>query len=198
MDRLFGAADTARILTRLRYAVLPGDNAQRLANLINDYLFVCANRAVLKRTTGPAYAYSFTHVPSYAVWPASPKPCQPVADGGEGRVCHAFELPFVFRNPVAVSTVATPDGLVPQGIDFTTGERTLVNRLTSYWTSFAANDRPTSSTALIPWPKFRASGTRLVLDTALSTTQDASLNCLWDSIGYDLGDADFGIFPKPN
>jgi len=102
LSRIF-PAEYSQILALPRYAPIPVDNRPQIANIVTDYLFVCPNRHVLAASTGPAYAYKFARRPSFAVWPGAATGCQPKADGGEGRVCHSFELPYVFRNAIAVT-----------------------------------------------------------------------------------------------
>jgi carboxylesterase type B len=196
LNGLFGMATATNIQALPRYAPVTGNNAQQAANVVNDYLFVCANRYVLRQTSGPAFSYQFARVPSFAVWPppGAPQSCQPVAQGGEGKVCHSFELPYVFRNPVAVIIPATPNGLVPPGIQFVNAERQLINRITDYWASFAADDRPASPSAQRPWLPFRTNAVRQVLDLTLGRTRDTTLNCpFWDQVGYDLGTTTFDL-----
>jgi carboxylesterase type B len=191
LSAIFGTTTAAQIIQLPRYAPDPTDNRQELARIVNDYLFTCATRHVLSAAQGPNYAYQFAHQPSFAVWPGSsiPQPCQPIADGGLGQVCHSFELPYVFRNSIAVNAAATPDGQVPPGTQFTAAEWPLIRSISQYWTNFAANDRPTDvSPTTPPWPVFTAGGVRQVLDTTPGYTRDNHLNCgFWDLIGYDKG-----------
>jgi carboxylesterase type B len=190
LNGLFGATDAKAIMALPRYRSQPTDNRPQMAKIVNDYLFSCATRHVLSASKGRAFSYLFAHKPSFAVWPGQfiPLPCQPVADGGQGEVCHSFELPYVFRNSVAVNTPATPTGGVPPGDSFTPEERPLINWLTEYWTSFAAIGRPSSPSVATPWPPFRSNGIRQVLNLKISQTQDPGLNCgFWDAMGYDKG-----------
>ncbi|MFO1417970.1 MAG: carboxylesterase family protein [Methylotetracoccus sp.] len=191
LTRLFGEDTAADIIKLPRYAPNPTDNRPELARIVTDYLFTCATRHVMSSATNRNFAYLFSHRPSFAVWPGSaiPLPCQPVADGGQGQVCHSFEMPYVFRNPIAVDAAATPNGKVPPGTNFTAAERPLINSITQYWTSFAANGRPSDSSPTTPaWPQFTKNGTRQVLNLTPGQTQDNGANCgFWDTVGYDKG-----------
>jgi len=64
--------------------------------------------------------------------------------------------------------------------------------MTDYWTSFTATDEPSSPLAATPWPPFRQSGARQVLNLTISRYRDGVSNCdFWDEIGYDRGAALF-------
>ena len=136
---------------------------------------------MLGNARGAHFGYAFDHPPSYAVWPSAPPACQPGKAPNRGHVCHAFELPYVFRNPV---TFTRP----PVEHHFTAAEQVLVDAISAYWTGFAAAGDPNAGAAAPPhWPTYGASGgTRQVLNLTISQTKDAPLNCpLWENIGYD-------------
>src|SRR5690606_36630244 len=38
-----------------------GDNRERTIEIANDYIFHCANRAVARAATGPAFYYEYSH-----------------------------------------------------------------------------------------------------------------------------------------
>jgi carboxylesterase type B len=169
------------ILTASRYSPDSQGNLTPLANLVGDYMFSCATRHVLGNARGPHFGYSFNHSASYPAWPQGPKACLPVKNGGEGRVCHGDELPFVFRNPYTL----TP---LQHSYSFTAGELTLVDAISGYWTNLAATGDPNSGASVPEWPRYGAVGTRQVLNVKTSQTRDTELNCsLWDSIGYGQG-----------
>jgi carboxylesterase type B len=154
-------------------------NLTPLANLVGDYMFSCATRHVLGNARGPRFGYSFTQPPSYPV--ERPKACLPVKDGGQGRVCHGEELPFVFRNPYTL----TPS---QHSYSFTSGEETLVDAISAYWTNLAATADANTGATAPEWPEYSSAGTRQVLRVKISRTNDAELSCpLWDSIGYGPG-----------
>jgi carboxylesterase type B len=177
--KVFGLQTALQILAEPRYRPDGKGNLVPLANLVGDYFFSCATRHVLGDAKGARFGYAFDHPPSYAVWPSAPPACQPGAGPNRGRVCHAFELPFVFRNPVTYT-------LPPMQRRFTPAEQDLVDAISAYWTGFAAAGDPNAGAGAPPdWPSYGAPGTRQVLDLTISQTKDAALNCpLWDTIGY--------------
>jgi carboxylesterase type B len=169
-----------RILSNSRYAPDGGDNLTPLANLVGDYIFSCATRHVLGNAKGARFGYAFDHPPSYPET-RGPKACLPVTDGGQGRVCHGFELPFVFRNPYTLTAHL-------KAYSFTPDEQKLVDAISAYWTNLAAAGDPNAGTAAPEWPIYGFPGTRQVLNVKISRTRDASLGCpLWDSVGYGQG-----------
>jgi carboxylesterase type B len=176
---VFGLQTALQILAEARYQPDGKGNLAPLSNLVGDYFFSCATRHVLGHAKGARFGYAFDHPPSYAVWPSAPPSCQPGAGPNRGRVCHAFELPFVFRNPVTFT-------LPPVQQLFTPAEQHLVDAISAYWTGFAAAGDPNAGAGRPPdWPRYGVPGTRQVLDLTISQTKDAALNCsLWDKIGY--------------
>jgi carboxylesterase type B len=181
---VFGLQTALQILAEARYRPDGKSNLVPLADLVGDYFFSCATRHVLSDAKGARFGYAFDHPPSYAVWPTAPPACQPGAGPNRGRVCHTFELPFVFRNAVAFT-------LPPVQHRFTPKEQVLVDAISAYWTGFAAAGDPNAGAGAPPdWPRYGAPGTRQVLDLTIAQTKDAALNCpLWDKIGYDEGTA---------
>jgi carboxylesterase type B len=179
---VFGLQAAALILSEPRYEPDSKGNLVPLANIVGDYYFSCPTRHVLGNARGAHFGYAFDHPPSYAVWPGAPPACQPGPGPNRGRVCHTFELPFVFRNPVTFT-------LPPKQRRFSRVEQVLVDAISSYWTGFAAAGDPNRGAGSPPdWPRYGVPGTRQVLDLTISHTTDAALNCpLWDKIGYDLG-----------
>jgi hypothetical protein len=68
-------------------------------------------------------------VTAFDVWPGIPR-CAPAT----GRVCHAFELPFVFDNPVDVRLATAPP---EPGRRFSPSDQAVADTLAGYWTRFA-------------------------------------------------------------
>jgi carboxylesterase type B len=170
------------ILLAPRYRPDGTTNLVPLANIVGDYFFSCATRHVLRHAKGAAFGYAFDHPPSYPVWPGAPAACQPGSGPNRGRVCHALELPFVFRNPVTLT-------LPPRQRRFTPAEERLVDRISAYWTGLAGDGDPNSGMPTPPtWRRFGVPGTRQVLNLRISQTDDAALSCpLWDTVGYGPG-----------
>jgi len=165
-----------------RYAGGSGQDGEALARVVGDYFFTCPTRRILERArTTSAYGYEFAHVPSYPArppgFPAS-SACQPESR----RVCHGFELPFVFGSPV---TILSPTARNRFDVDhtFTTLERRLSDAMQGAWTSLAHRLDPNGH-GLPPWPRFSETGARLVLGGTIPETRDTGANCasLWDPI----------------
>jgi carboxylesterase type B len=175
---LFPSPIVDRIATHPRYAPGSGDNTESLARLLTDYVFSCASRHVMNGARHAVFAYQFAHVPSFDVWPGVPL-CAP----GTGRVCHSFELPFVFGNPVNVLVATAPPDPSRR---FSPPDQTVADALTAYWTHFARTLDPNHAGAP-PWPRYRPDNpVRLVIDSTMAPSRDFSENCtFWDSVGYD-------------
>jgi carboxylesterase type B len=172
--------NASMILSKPRYAPDNSGNLTPLANLVGDYIFSCATRHVLGNAKGARFGYAFDHSPSYPET-QSPKACLPVKDGGQGRVCHGFELPFVFRNPYTLTAHL-------ESYSFTAEEQKLVDAISAYWTNLAAAGDPNADATAPEWPIYGFPGTRQVLNLKVSQTQDTSLSCpLWESVGYGPG-----------
>jgi carboxylesterase type B len=172
--------NAAEILAQGRYKPNDVDNRLQLSKIIGDYFFSCATRYVLAHATGPHFGYAFDQAPSFPAWLHDVKACNPPSR----QVCHAVELPFVFRNPVNLKPPT-------ERYRFTPDERKLVDWISAYWTDFALAGDPNSGAATPPeWPAFGAKGIRQVLNLKISQTNDAALVCpLWDRIGYNQGAA---------
>ncbi|MEM7223074.1 MAG: carboxylesterase family protein [Pseudomonadota bacterium] len=153
-----------------RYKPARGDNTQALARLITDFLFTCPSRRVMAQADSPVFGYQFAQVPSYDMWPQIPL-CAP----DQAKVCHAFELPFVFGN--ATTIVEQPQ---PAAHEFTPAEQALSERMMTAWTSFATTLNPGAD-----WPPFSPSQpTRLILASPTSKKTDLGANCaFWGSLG---------------
>ncbi len=177
LDLLFSRRTAKEIVALSRYAPIDGNNTVPLSQVLTDYVFTCANRHVMGRAKGPVYGYEFTHVPSWDVWPE-----QPLCAPDQQKVCHTFELPFVFGNPTTV-TVQKP----PAQVSFTPAEARLSRSLADYWTGFAT--RLTPNGAGVPsWPRYSASRPSLLelSERIRPTTDSASMCDFWDTIGYDV------------
>ena len=174
---LFSRTTAAKVRNHPSYRPVSGDNTGQFSNLLNDYLFTCPNRHVLGRAQRKAFAYHFTHVPSYDAWPQEPA-CAPERE----KVCHTFELPYVFNQPTTIYAQ-----LPPVRATFTAAEKAMSERMGGYWTRFASALNPNSSIAP-PWPEYTQASPRLqILDTQISSGNGPDANCaFWDGIGYDL------------
>ena len=170
-DIAFGEHGSA--VRKLYASIGTGEPAATLSEIVTDDLFVCANRFVLKDATAPKWAYQFTHVPSFPIWPAVPA-CAPAT----GQVCHASELPVVFGNPFGAELWA-------KQASFTGDERKLAATMMRLWTGFAANLRPPETVP--PWTGYSVEDPlRLILDEPLSESRDLTARCrFWDWLGYD-------------
>jgi len=176
---LFGGGAPDQILARARYAGGEGQDVEALGRVIGDALFTCANRRVLGNArVSDAFGYEFALLPSYAVWPPGwpmAAACQPA----RGKVCHTFELPFVFGNAVAV--LPAPPGTVLPETRFTPAEQKLSGLMTDYWAAFAHRARP-DGPGLPDWPPF-GDGVRLVFGRDLSRTRDDAAHCdMWNGL----------------
>ncbi|MEM9728965.1 MAG: carboxylesterase family protein [Myxococcota bacterium] len=173
IDLEFKRKAKRKIKRNARYKPRRGDNTDTLSRLLTDYLFTCANRRVMERSEAPVFAYQFTHVPSFPIWPNVPL-CDPSRD----VVCHAAELPFVFGNAHAVHFAADEDNA-----RFTATERRLSEEMVGYWTRFAEHLDPNAEQGRT-WPEFEASDPlRLILNTTLSERSDLEADCrFWDGL----------------
>ncbi len=189
---LFGGL-AGRILER--YPPDGDGSGEVLASLFTDYFFTCATRHVARRSAAPTWAYQYTHVASFPVWTMVPQ-CFPE----EQKVCHATELPSVFRNAeiFGLPNIAG-GGTAPS---FTPGEIELAERTVRYWTNLATHLDPNGAGAgasselagpaggapLPEWPRFTAEDA-VYLDLAETPglKRDLGAQCaFWDTVGYDL------------
>jgi carboxylesterase type B len=177
LELFFSSSDRSGLDDFARYRPAAGNDTEVLSHLLTDYLFNCPNRHVLEQATAPVYAYQFTHVPSFKVWPGI-ELCAPA----QQKVCHADELPFVFGNPTSILRQLTP----PDD-HFTPAERELSQRTAGYWISFAENRDPNHSGAP-QWPAFaRTKPVWQVLNTTIAPRTSLDANCsFWRSVGYDV------------
>ncbi len=175
-DLLFPSSGRTEIRDNPRYRPQAGNDTDAMAHVLTDYLFTCPNRLVMEQAAAPVYGYQFTHVPSFDVWPAITL-CAPA----EKKVCHTFELPFVFGNPTTVTRQLTP----PDDY-FTLAERALSEQMAEYWIRFAETLDPNGDEAP-NWPKFtRQAPVRQILDTTIAQKTDLDANCAaWNAVGYE-------------
>ncbi|MEX3010091.1 carboxylesterase/lipase family protein [Hoeflea sp. TYP-13] len=171
LELLFSKPTAEKIKAISRYAPIDGDNTGQFSKVLTDYVFTCANRHVMNRSRGRIYGYMFSHIPSYNVWPQE-KLCAP----DQQKVCHTFELPFVFGNPTTV-TAQSP----PAPAQFTLAEKRLSDRMVGEWTRFAKTLQP-------GWPRYGRSSQRVLnLGDAIGPSDVPDANCsFWDTLGYDL------------
>jgi carboxylesterase type B len=164
---LFGEANAARIL-QVYPALMMGDNAPVLDQAATDYLFFCANRHFAAAGVSPVYAYEFTQLSNFNIWPNIPECAE--------HVCHGAELPYVFHSAANI------------GATFTAAEELLSQTMVAYWGAFSreGSDPNNGGAARPAWPAF-AGFNYLVLGTPISTAVDPPHNCsLWDDIGYEV------------
>ena len=144
------------------------DCTAQLAQLITDGIFTCANRHLATDSkSASTYAYQFTHVSSFNVWP------QVTACADE--VCHGAEVPYVFGHP---------EGFCPND-SFKDGEPALATSVMGYWASFAGSNNPNGG-GRFSWPVFGAGKSYLLLDESPSSANDpfgTAANCstVWES-----------------
>ncbi len=166
MCDVFGDTDGCEVIQE--YPATDQTAQATLSQMVNDYLFFCANQFVARLATPSPYAYQFTHVSSFNIWPQVPL-CAT-------SVCHGAELPFVFR---------TLSFFMP-----TMGEITLSDQMAAYWGNFGqpGHDPNAGRTVPLQWPPFTPQDeTYLILDIPPHTTESSSLphKCdFWDGIGY--------------
>lgn len=140
----------------------------------------------MNNARGPVYGYRYDHLASYDEWPGVPL-CAPA----QQRVCHSFELPFVFGNPVDVRLrTAPPDG----SAHFSAADQIIADEMMRYWTNFAAMLDP-NGTSGSRWPQFHRKQPALMIFDRSARAGDADPDCeFWDSIGYDAR----GMFARPS
>jgi carboxylesterase type B len=140
-----------------------------LAEVATDYIFFCSSRYAADQGDATTFAYLFTQLTNFNIWPDVPQ-CAT-------QVCHGDELAYVFNTATNIAQSFTPD------------EEALSLAMVSYWAGFAEpNHDPNSggTTTRPPWPAFPGRK-YLVLDTPISTVTDPDHNCpLWDGIGYEV------------
>lgn len=163
---LFGTTASAEILQD--YPAVTGDNAPVLSQVATDYLFFCPSRQLANAGVSPAYAYEFTQVSNFNIWPDTPQ----CAD----QVCHAAEVPYVFHTATNILQMFTPP------------EEALSQAMASYWGAFSRDGHdPNNGGATRPaWPEFSGFN-YLDLGTPIAPVVDPPHHCdLWDEIGYEI------------
>ena len=91
LAKFFGETDVAPILAA--YPPNDTDNAPVVSQLVSDYLFFCASRAMASGGGGPTYGYFFSQLTtSFNLWDLYPPKVPQCGD----EVCHGAELPYVF------------------------------------------------------------------------------------------------------
>jgi carboxylesterase type B len=139
-----------------------------LAQLITDGIFTCANRHLATASkSASTYAYQFTQVSNFNIWPQ--------VDLCKDEVCHGAEVPYVFDQP---------QGFCPRD-SFKGNEQALSTAVMGYWSSFASNNNPNGA-GRFTWPAFGTSKSYLLLDESPSSGNDpfgTAANCstVWES-----------------
>eukprot|EP01059_Diplonema_ambulator_P005612 TRINITY_DN15389_c0_g1_i1.p1 TRINITY_DN15389_c0_g1~~TRINITY_DN15389_c0_g1_i1.p1 ORF type:complete len:555 (+),score=196.86 TRINITY_DN15389_c0_g1_i1:41-1705(+) len=124
------------------------DNKERTTTLATEFIFICANRKVLKRSISlapggrksPVYYYLVDRPMSFAknIWTTDPE-C-------DDYTCHGGDLPFAFAqmyNP----------GVRAYNVTFEPGEIAMSKQFAEYFSSFAKGEQPSSATAGV-WNTF--------------------------------------------
>ncbi|XP_070789560.1 cholinesterase-like [Pituophis catenifer annectens] len=117
----------------------PAKYRSALSHFYTDRIFACPIREAagnIRKTGTPAYAYLFTHRPSWSVWPEWI------------GATHAAEIPFVF---------GTLESTLPFNQTYTEAEARLSHKMMHYWAEFARTGNPTGSAASKDeWPLYNA------------------------------------------
>ncbi|CAM3500069.1 carboxylesterase family protein [Paracidovorax anthurii] len=179
--------------------------AVTLSSIINDFAFRCGNLAMADRAAAanakaspaqPAFGYLFAQAPLIDLYSSGtpPKPIQACLPGN-GNVCHANELPYVF-NTIGTAYAAYTQGSKPPPA----ADQTLATTMAAAWASFVNN--PSSPASWAPsgslpttWTPYAGTSSPLALwDTAgagsvAAATIDAEANCtaLWNTIAPIAG-----------
>jgi len=157
LSGLFGATTVDAIATEYGVDANP---VQAFTDIITDGVFACPARRTARAISAAgasAYLYQFTYAYSLALFPGV-------------TTAHAFELPFVFRNPF--------------GQQLTDADMAVSDTVDGYWFRFARTGDPNGGTAPA-WPAYtQASDTNLVLDTNVSTSTGLKkAKCdFWDTV----------------
>jgi carboxylesterase type B len=122
------------------YAPETGDGVDILARVVDDRVFRCGNLALARKARNAgarAYGFLFQQRPLYSLYGALP-----VCAAAARRVCHSFELPYVF-GVIADDYKAATGKDLPRGAN----DGALARRMVAAWAGFAhAPDRPPA-----PW-----------------------------------------------
>ncbi len=157
LSGLFGQTTVDAIATEYNVDTNP---TQAFTDIITDGVFACpARRAAraISATGSSAYLYQFTYPYTLPTFPGV-------------TTAHAFELPFVFENPLG-KQLTDPDLAMSDTVD-------------GYWFRFVSSGDPNGAGA-VPWPAYtQASDTNLVLDSTVTTQAGLKKDkCdFWDTI----------------
>lgn len=170
--KFFGKTDVAPILAA--YPPNDADNAPVVSQLVSDYLFFCASRAMASGGGGPTYGYFFSKLTtSFNLWSLYPPQVPQCAD----KVCHGSELPYVFNSATDILQSFTPS------------EESTSQAFADYWGAFSrpGHDPNPAGGIRPPWPPFAHAKSYVVLDTPISSAVDPEHDCaLWNQVGYVL------------
>jgi len=173
VDAVFGIRNGAKIAKQYPVPSNTTDYRDHMSNFANDALFHCpARNATLSlaklQGRSPAFNYHFDHVVSFPAQMWLPRYPECVK-----KVCHAGELPFVFRTDVSVVNAT-----------FTPDEVTMSIDMEKYWSEFA-----THGTFAAGWPKVDAATEQSRLIQAPTSSVESKVyaaKCaFWDEVGYD-------------
>jgi carboxylesterase type B len=166
MDLMFG--DKApQVLAQYPPSEIPLITGLTLAQVLTDYGYTCSNNYVAEQSATGGHAYFFTQYSSF-------NPLFSLLTGipaCAGKVCHGFELPYVFHLDY---------------LNFTPAEEQLSQEVVHYWANFATHLDPNDE-GNVTWPSFKPDNNYLILDTSLNTQADPFVDVcdFWDGIGYD-------------
>ena len=152
------------------------DNRLQLSQLVTDFLFACYSRHLLRDMeqagVNNTYLYQFTRLPPVCPWPHGQQFCC-------NYTCHGDEIPYVFY-----------DSGAPFPWNFTNGDASLAQSMSSYWASFAMYGDPNQYNAQgggIQWPTYRAAtDANINLNWPLTTVTGLKSNmcAMFDEVGY--------------
>jgi carboxylesterase type B len=162
------------------YAAESGNGFDVLSSILNDRTFRCSNTesvAKARNQGAKAYGYLFQQRPVYSFYGSLPA-CLPSA----GRVCHGFELPYVFGVIAEAYQAAFGKPLPPDG-----GDVALAQRMVAAWAGFARNpDDPPA-----PWSESgqdrltvwgNADGSATLQSIPIGSFETTANCALWDRL----------------
>ena len=175
---LFFGTDTSSIGDQYDIPKYWGDATEDVGNILNDYIFTCANRFAAGQAadTSKVWAYQFRPLTTYDVYKGAVPDCVQNADPNvQSPICHGDELPYVFASWSGAGVTPSSD------------ETKLTQTILGLWGSFAATGTPGGS---VTWTALGTDKNYLLLDASPSVEKDpldAPANCdFWDTIKYDL------------
>jgi carboxylesterase type B len=155
-----------------------------LSQLITDYVFTCGSLHVAKNSAIGGYVDQFTQRSSFNL-PLSYIMGMPFC-GDSDRVCHGFELPYVFHTDDYCEVDYYGNNLC---IEFTPEEEQFSQDMMHYWANFARHSNPNDlNNCGVIWPPFQSDNDYMDLNTSLTPQNAAGVCRFWDSIGYDFSD----------